>query len=68
LTSSGNQTIQGAVVSGLNLKLGEAVSTSDVGSGSKTYRYNSCYVRNSLGAVGSLTPMTNARLDNWPGY
>jgi hypothetical protein len=68
LISSGNQTIQGAVVSGLNLKLGETVSTSDVGSGGKTYRYNSCYVKNSLGAVGSLIPMTNARLDNWPGY
>ena len=68
LTSSGNQTIQGAVISGLNLKLGETVATSDVGSGSKTYRYNSCYVRNSLQVVGSLVPMTNARLDNWPGY
>jgi hypothetical protein len=68
LTSSGTQTIQGAVISGLNLKLGETVAVSDLGSGSKTYRYNSCYVRNSLQAVGSLVAMKNGKIDNWPSY
>ncbi len=68
LTSNGNQTVQGSVVTGLNLKLGETVGTSDVGNGNKTFRYNSCYVKSALTSVGALTPMTNARLDNWPGY
>jgi len=68
LTSNGSGTVEGAVVSGLNEKLGESVLTSDVGNGTKTFSYNSCYVKSSLSAVGSLTPMTNARLDNWPGY
>jgi hypothetical protein len=68
LVSNGSQTIQGAVVTGLNQKLGEFVVNSDLGTGGKIYQYNSCYVRNSLEILGSLVPMTNARLDNWPGY
>lgn len=68
LTSSGNNVVQGAIVSGLNVQLGIVVSPSDIGSGNKTFVYNSCYVTNSLNALGSLVAMTNARIDNWPSY
>jgi hypothetical protein len=42
LYANGNNNIQGAVVSGLNVKLGATVGHSDVGNGIKTYQYNSC--------------------------
>ncbi len=44
LTSNGNQTIEGAVVTGLNVLLGQTVGESNLANGMKKFRYNSCNV------------------------
>ncbi len=44
LTSNGYQTIEGAVVTGLNVLLGQTVGESHLANGNKKFRYNSCYV------------------------
>jgi hypothetical protein len=68
ITSNGNNTIQGAVVTGLNAKLGQAVQQSDIGNGNKTFQYNSCNVESALGSFAALFPMPNAWMDNWASY
>lgn len=68
LKSNGNNTVSGAVVSGLNVLLGQTVGTSDVGNGTKTYRYDSCKVANAASRFGGLSPMRNTSADNWPSY
>ncbi|HJU75149.1 MAG TPA: hypothetical protein VJ717_15515 [Gemmatimonadaceae bacterium] len=68
LTSSGNNTVQGAVVTGLNLILGEAAAVSDLGNGSKTFQYNSCNIANAANRLRGLTPLRNTTVDNWPLY
>jgi hypothetical protein len=68
LTSSGNNTVSGAIVSGLNLTLGEAVGVSDVGSGTKSFRYNSCYIANAASRLRGFSPLRNTTVDNWPLY
>jgi hypothetical protein len=59
--------VQGAVISGLNVKIGLAVSTSisDFGNGTKTYEYDSCAVAAALAGFGTLTPLSNTWIDNW---
>ncbi len=44
LTSNGDQTIEGAVVTGLNVLLGQTVGESHLANGNKKFRYNSCNV------------------------
>lgn len=68
LTSSGNNTVRGSVVTGLNVKLGQSPGQSDVGSGTKTYRYSSCNVASALARFTGLTALPNAWLDNWARY
>jgi hypothetical protein len=68
LTSNGNNTVLGAVVTGLNVKLGQTVGTSDVGNGTKTYKYDSCNVANALSNFASFTALRNGLVDNWPTY
>jgi hypothetical protein len=68
LVSNGNNTVDGAVISGLNTKLGMTVPVSDVGNGTKTYRYNSCDVASAVGSFVGLVPYRNAGSDNWPAY
>jgi hypothetical protein len=68
LTSDGNQTIQGAVMTGLNVKLGESVAVSDMGNGNKTVQYNSCNVATALENLGALRLVKNGWSDNWPVY
>ncbi|MGI9037722.1 MAG: pilus assembly PilX N-terminal domain-containing protein [Gemmatimonadota bacterium] len=45
LTSNGNNTVSGSTITGLNILLGESVDESDLGNGTKTFQYNSCYVK-----------------------
>jgi hypothetical protein len=45
LTSNGYQTIEGAVVTGLNVLLGQTVGESHLANGNKKFRYNSCHVQ-----------------------
>jgi hypothetical protein len=68
ITSDGNNTVYGAIVTGLDEKLGEDVITNDMGNGTKIYQYDSCSVEAATGAMGSLRPMRNTFIDNWRSY
>lgn len=56
LVSNGGQSINGAIITGLNEKLGIAVEENDVEvnnlNGTKDYNYNSCWVRSALNGSG----------------
>jgi hypothetical protein len=68
LNSSGNNTIQGAIVTGLNVKLGVAVPQQSIGNGNKTFQFDSCNLRRARGHVGSLERVRNGWVDTWPSY
>jgi hypothetical protein len=68
LTSNGDNTVSGAVVTGLNVLLGESVPVSDVGNGTKTFQYNSCDIAKAANRFGGLAPLRNTMTDNWPSY
>lgn len=68
LTSIGNNTVNGVVVTGLNVLLGESVTASDLGTGAKTYRYDSCAVGNATSRWDGLYPIRNTSADNWRMY
>jgi hypothetical protein len=68
LTSNGNNTFEGAVVTGLNMLIGESVPISDVGNGTKTFKYNSCRADSAATRFGGLAPLRNTTVDNWPSY
>jgi hypothetical protein len=68
LTSSGNNVVYGAVVAGLNIKLGMAVGPSDIASGNKTYQYDSCALLRALGKIGSIQRIRNGWTDTWSSY
>jgi hypothetical protein len=68
LTSNGNNTIQGAIVTGLNIKVGIPVGQTAVGNGNKTFQYSSCNLSRALGHVGSIQRVRNGWVDTWPSY
>jgi len=68
LISNGNNTVNGALVTGLNVLLGQAVPPSNIGNGTKTYRYDSCNVENAMQKFNGLAPLRNAGADNWASY
>lgn len=68
LTSDGNNTVSGAVVSGLNVLLGETVPVNDVGNGNKTFQYDSCNVAKAAERFLGLRPLRNTSVDNWSTY
>jgi len=45
MTSNGMNEINGAMIMGLNILLGEEVDESDIGNGNKIFQYNSCFVK-----------------------
>lgn len=67
ITGNGSSNIQGAVISGLNWKLGIAVPI-DTANGTKNYLYNSCEVAKALRGLGALVPLPNTWVDNWVEY
>ncbi|MEO7367540.1 MAG: hypothetical protein ABIZ36_06260, partial [Gemmatimonadaceae bacterium] len=67
LTGNGNNTINGAIISALNAKLGITVPINTV-NGTKTYQYNSCEVAKALRGMGALIPLQNTWVDNWVEY
>jgi len=72
LTSNGNNDIigggvQGAVISGLNEKLGMNVDES-LANGTKMYSYNSCEVARATTPLGALVTLRNTWVDNWVEY
>jgi hypothetical protein len=68
ITSNGDANIHGALVTGLNVKVGTAVGLSDVGNGAKNYQYDSCALARALGHVGSIQRVRNGWSDNWSSY
>ena len=68
LTSNGNNTVYGAVVSGLNVKLGIAVGVSDVGNGTKVYQYHSCDIVNAQNQLVGLQRIPNGWSDDYSSY
>jgi len=67
ITSNGNNGVQGATVSGLNVKLGTYVPSSTA-NGTKSYNYNSCEVAKSNMSSGALVTLRNTWVDNWVEY
>ncbi len=53
LFSNGNQTIEGAAVTGLNILLGENAGETDIGNGTKIFQYNSCYLKRASEQIGA---------------
>lgn len=68
LIGNGQSTIYGAVITGLNVKLGMAVPDYDVGNGTKTWQYDSCSLTRALGRIGSLQRVRNGWIDTWASY
>lgn len=50
--SNGIELVNGAVIAGLNLLLGQPVGKSDLGNGNWKYNYDSCNVMNALKGIG----------------
>jgi len=73
LIDNGLGWVSGAVISGLDVKLGLDVPDSEiieeaVANGNKTYRYNSCEIANALGGAASMALLPNAWIDNWSAW
>jgi hypothetical protein len=68
LTSNGNNTVKGAIVTGLNVLLGQTVGVSDVGNGTKVFKYDSCNVADAMDRFDGLAPIRNSSADNWKSY
>lgn len=67
LTGNGTNYIQGAIISSLNVKLGQTVPI-NTANGIKNYQYNSCEVAKALRGLGALVPLNNTWVDNWVEY
>lgn len=70
LRSDGTNEVQGATITGLNVKLGYNVDDNDVNdlNGTKKYLYNSCNVKSALAAMGSLRVYQNSWANSFPSY
>lgn len=68
IEDNGAGALSGAVISGLNVKLDEPVDKSSRANGTKTYRYNSCWVSSALNGAATLTAMRNTWFDGWAAY
>lgn len=55
IISDGNQTVKGGTITGLNILLGENPGKTDLGNGTKSFRYHSCHVWTALQHLGSLS-------------
>ena len=68
ITDNGNGGISGAVVSGLNVKLGQTVGQSSKANGTKDYSYNSCDVLKATQSRRRLNAVSNAWMDTWDAW
>ncbi|HEU5305217.1 MAG TPA: hypothetical protein VFU40_11275, partial [Gemmatimonadales bacterium] len=68
VTSNGNNSVLGATISGLNVKLGMAVPQSTITNGTKIFRYDSCNIARALGRIGSIQRVRNGWTDTWSSY
>ena len=67
IISNGNNSVEGATVSGLNIKLGTYVPSSTA-NGTKEYNYDSCEVAKATTTMGALVTLRNTWVDNWVEY
>jgi hypothetical protein len=65
---NGNMAIYGATITGLNIKLGNAVPVQSVGNGTKIVQYDSCNLNRALSHVGYLQRIRNGWTDTWSSY
>lgn len=65
ITSDGNNTVEGTVISGLNEQLGMTVGESAIGNGQKTYVYDSCSIDKALNRIAVLRTIPGTWSDNW---
>lgn len=68
LISNGNNAIQGATITALNIKLGIAVPQNAIANGNKTFQYNSCTIASALKRIGSVQRVRNGWTDTWSSY
>lgn len=68
ITSNGSNTVYGAIVTGLDEKLGEDVISNEIGNGTKIYQYDSCNVEKATASMGSLRALRNTYVDNWRSF
>lgn len=68
VTSNGNNTIEGAIVTGLNVKLGYPVPVNAVGNGNKDFSYNSCNVDNAIAGLGRMKVYKNTWSNTYAVY
>ena len=68
IVSNGAVNVYGAVITGLNIKLGIAVPQQTIGNGTKTFQYDSCNLARALGHIGSLQRVRNGWTDTWSSY
>lgn len=69
MTSNGGSTMNGAVLSGLNMLLNIPVDPAMAdANGTKDFFYNSCSVAKAMAALGGLDPLTNTWVDSWVKY
>ena len=69
LTGNGASNIYGAVITGLNVKVGIPVTgLNDLGNGTKVYQYDSCALTRALGRIGSIQRVRNGWTDTWSSY
>ena len=66
--ADGNNNVLGAVVSGLDEKLGIDVDESDIGNGTKTYQYDSCEIAKALSGQSAMILLGKTWADNWPSF
>jgi hypothetical protein len=69
LTHNGAGNVYGAVITGLNVKVGVAVNPQQViDNGTKRYQYDSCTLSRALGHIGSIQRVRNGWTDTWSSY
>lgn len=72
LTSNGSNEVQGATITGLNMKLGYNVHDNTLDennlNGTKKFLYNSCNVTKALSAMGSFRVFQNSWANSYPSY
>jgi len=67
LTSNGNSTIRGAIISGLNVWLGMTVAGKTQLNGNKTYQYDSCIMDSvSSRLTASLVTVRDGTVTSYP--
>jgi hypothetical protein len=67
LTSNGGNQIVGAIVTGLNAKLGYAVANNTL-NGTKEFLFSSCQVTSALSSLGTFRVHPNTWANNFPTY